>query len=31
MKEQAKALAINLSEKDVNNMPDGEFKARIIS
>jgi len=30
MKEQDKVMAGDLSETDVSNMPDGEFKAMII-
>ena len=30
MKEQDKAMARDLSETDISNMPEGEFKATII-
>ena len=30
MKEQDMAMSVNLSEMDMSNMPDGEFKATII-
>jgi len=30
MKEQGKAMSRDLSETNISNMPDGEFKAMII-